>query len=274
MKKAGQYLLGIFAALLLCGVFSVNIVKAESQYVYDNASLFSDEEEQDLERSCTEFERNTKLHMVILTERSSGSEDCQAIADDFYDKKYPKEPNGVCFLIDMGQRQIVISTSGIMQYYMSDAEIDDILQAAQGYAKDGDYAGTFAKMITMTQECFDRGVSDADYLITEDGSIIHYRKINSTEALISVIAAAATGILVYFGIWKSYRRKKNRGAKSYADLKRVNIRDRRDALIDRHVSMHKIQKDDGNHGGGVSGGGSTVHTSSSGNSHGGGSIGF
>mgnify|MGYP000081469125 FL=1 len=45
----------------------------------------------------------------------------------------------------MGQRQIVISTSGIMQYYMSDAEIDDILQAAQGYAKDGDYAGTFAK---------------------------------------------------------------------------------------------------------------------------------
>ena len=68
------------------------------------------------------------------------------------------------------------------------------------------------------------------------------------------------------------------GAKSYADLKRVNIRDRRDALIDRHVSMHKIQKDDGNHGGGVSGGGggggSTVHTSSSGNSHGGGSIGF
>lgn len=256
----------------------MNIVKAESQYVYDNASLFSDEEEQDLERSCTEFERNTKLHMVILTERSSGSEDCQAIADDFYDKKYPKEPNGVCFLIDMGQRQIVISTSGIMQYYMSDAEIDDILQAAQGYAKDGDYAGTFAKMITMTQECFDRGVSDADYLITEDGSIIHYRKINSTEALISVIAAAATGILVYFGIWKSYRRKKNRGAKSYADLKRVNIRDRRDALIDRHVSMHKIQKDDGNHGGGVSGGGggggSTVHTSSSGNSHGGGSIGF
>ena len=138
------------------------------------------------------------IHMVILTERSSGSEDCQAIADDFYDKKYPKEPNGVCFLIDMGQRQIVISTSGIMQYYMSDAEIDDILQAAQGYAKDGDYAGTFAKMITMTQECFDRGVSDADYLITEDGSIIHYRKINSTEALISVIAAAATGILCLF----------------------------------------------------------------------------
>ena len=165
-----------------------------------------------------------------------------------------------------------------MQYYMSDTEIDDILQAAQGYAKDGDYAGTFAKMITMTQECFDRGVSDADYLITEDGSIIHYRKINSTEALIAVIAAAATGILVYFGIWKSYRRKKNRGAKSYADLKRVNIRDRRDALIDRHVSMHKIQKDDGNYGGGASGGGggggSTVHTSSSGNSHGGGSIGF
>ena len=262
------------------GFFSVNTVKADTQYVYDNASLLSDEEEQDLERSCAEFESNTDIHMVILTEYSSGSEDCQAIADDFYDKKYPKEPNGVCFLIDMGQRQIVISTSGIMQYYMSDAEIDDILQAAQSYAKEGDYAGTFAKMITITQECFDRGVSEADYLITEDGSIIHYRKINSTEAMIAVLLAALTGFCVYFGIWKSYRRKKNRGAKGYADLKRVKIRDRRDALIDRHVSMHKIPRDDGNHGGGGSGGGggggggSHVHTSASGNSHGGGSIGF
>lgn len=93
MKKARQYLLGIFAALLLCGIFSVNTVKADTQYVYDNASLLSDEEEQDLERSCAEFESNTDIHMVILTEYSSGSEDCQAIADDFYDKKYPKEPN-------------------------------------------------------------------------------------------------------------------------------------------------------------------------------------
>ena len=48
MKKAGQYLLGIFAALLLCGIFSVNTVKAESQHIYDNASLLSDAEEQDL----------------------------------------------------------------------------------------------------------------------------------------------------------------------------------------------------------------------------------
>lgn len=80
MKKARQYLLGIFAALLLCGIFSVNTVKADTQYVYDNASLLSDEEEQDLERSCAEFESNTDIHMVILTEYSSGSEDCQAIA--------------------------------------------------------------------------------------------------------------------------------------------------------------------------------------------------
>ena len=61
MKKAGQYLLGIFAALLLCGIFSVNTVKAESQHIYDNASLLSDAEEQDLERSCAEFENNTEI---------------------------------------------------------------------------------------------------------------------------------------------------------------------------------------------------------------------
>ena len=160
MKKARQYLLGIFAALLLCGIFSVNTVKADTQYVYDNASLLSDEEEQDLERSCAEFESNTDIHMVILTEYSSGSEDCQAIADDFYDKKYPKEPNGVCFLIDMGQRQIVISTSGIMQYYMSDAEIDDILQAAQSYAKEGVCKNDYDNAGVLRPRCFRGGLPD------------------------------------------------------------------------------------------------------------------
>ena len=39
MKKARQYLLGIFAALLLCGIFSVNTVKADTQYVYDMPAL-------------------------------------------------------------------------------------------------------------------------------------------------------------------------------------------------------------------------------------------
>lgn len=283
MRRDGRvrrYLLGILLALLVGGYFGFvpEQIKAESQYVYDNASLLSDEEEQDLERSCMEYEKNTETHMVILTEKSSGSEDCQAIADDFYDKKYPKEINGVCFLIDMGQRQIVISTSGIMRYYMSDSEIDDILQAAQGYAKEGDYAGALAKMITMTQECFDRGVSEGDYLINEDGSITHYRTINRMEAAIACAAALLTGILVFLCIQKSYRRKKNRGAKNYADLKQVQIDNRRDLLIDRRVITRRIPKDDGNHGGGSrgsgGGGGSHVHTSSSGNSHGGGSIGF
>ena len=69
MKKARQYLLGIFAALLLCGIFSVNTVKADTQYVYDNASLLSDEEEQDLERSCAEFESNTRMISMIKSIR-------------------------------------------------------------------------------------------------------------------------------------------------------------------------------------------------------------
>lgn len=126
----------------------------------------------------------------------------------------------------------------------------------------------------------DRGVSEADYLITEDGSIIHYRKINSTEAMIAVLLAAVTGFCVYFGIWEELQTKEKPRCKGLCGSETAKIRDRRDALIDRHVSMHKIPRDDGNHGGGGSGGGggggggSHVHTSASGNSHGGGSIGF
>ena len=122
----------------------------------------------------------------------------------------------------------------------------------QSYAKEGDYAGTFAKMITITQECFDRGVSE-DYLDTEDGSLIHYRKINSTEAMIVVLLAAVTGFCVYFGIWKSYRRE-NCVQYGYADLKRVN-RDRRDVPIRPPCVDAQDPEGRRNHGGGGSGGG-------------------
>lgn len=81
MKKAGQYLLGIFAALLLCGIFSVNTVKAESQHIYDNASLLSDAEEQDLEkilRGVREQYGNSYGHPDRAQQRFRGlSGDCR-----------------------------------------------------------------------------------------------------------------------------------------------------------------------------------------------------
>ena len=80
MKKAGQYLLGIFAALLLCGIFSVNTVKAESQHIYDNASLLSDAEEQCrmLKAAASEYCEDTLRRME------------EAVADAYDDVKHSR----------------------------------------------------------------------------------------------------------------------------------------------------------------------------------------
>ncbi|MCI5649013.1 MAG: TPM domain-containing protein [Fusicatenibacter sp.] len=262
----------------LCVFSGASAVRADDQYVYDNARILDESESAKLEDGCRSFEEKTKSHMVILTEYSSGTKESQEIADDFFDKKYPneKDENGICLLIDMGQRQIVISTSGIMRYYLSDREIDDILDSASEYAADGDYAKAFETMISMSLESYDRGVSEGDYLVDENGKIIHYRTLSVWEFLFSAICGVIAALAVYSGIRSSYRKKKNTGARNYARLGDVKIREQRDALIDRHIITRKIPKNPppGNDGGHSGGGGSSVHTASSGRSHGGGSRGF
>ncbi|MDY2937062.1 MAG: TPM domain-containing protein [Fusicatenibacter sp.] len=273
-REKGRNALFVLLLFGLCMFFGVSDVRADDQYVYDNARILGENEAAKLESSCRDFEEKTKSHMVILTENSSGTKESQEIADDFYDKKYPneKDENGICLLIDMGQRQIVISTSGIMRYYLSDREIDDILDCASGYAGDGDYAQAFETMISMSLESYDRGVSEGDYLVDETGKIIHYRTLSVWEMMFAVICGVITALLVYFGICGSYRKKKNQGARNYARLGEVKIRDSKDVLIDRHIMTRKIPKNPPpGHGGGGRSGGSSVHTASSGRSHGGGS---
>ena len=106
---------------------------------------FSDEEEQDLGKAFLCGVREQYGHSYgDLAKYSSGSEKgLSGGADDFYDKKYPKEPNGVCFLIDMGQRQIV--WCNVRHYAVLCRTRKSTEHPAGSAGWRGDYTGTFAK---------------------------------------------------------------------------------------------------------------------------------
>ena len=105
----------------------------------------------------------------------------------------------------------------------------------------------------------------------ENGKIQKIRRITLLEGLIAAAAGAVVFCLVYFGVRCSYKKKGDSGTLAYARTRDLKLEQRRDFLVDRHVSVRRLPKDPPP---GEGSGRSTVHTSSSGRSHGGGGRSF
>ena len=136
-----------------------------------------------LEEICLEVETRQEIHILMVTTEDTGGKTQQDYADDFYDSVYPEESekNGVLVLIDIGERELWISTAGIMRYYLSDREIDDLLDHMYEEASAEDYAGAFERAAEDIRLSIERGISTGDYLIDENGNVTQYRSITPVE---------------------------------------------------------------------------------------------
>lgn len=276
-KRKG-YAAVIWLILLAFFVFCPSRVSASETlgvHIYDGAGLLTDEESASLEQRCREIETRESIHVLMVTTEDTQGKSQQAYADDFYDEVYPKDSdeNGVLVLIDMSERQLYVSTAGIMQYYLSDREIDTLLDHMYEEAAAADYAGAFQRSADDIELAIQRGISSADYLIDENGRIIRYRRITPFELAFAAASGVLVFCLVFFSVRHSYKKKVKTDARGYGRVSDVTLRKDRDMLVSRHVTSRKIPQGPPPGSGGP-GGGSSVHTSSSGRSHGGGGRGF
>lgn len=275
LRKMTKKLLIVISLLLVFSMLTAFTSSPDMTHVFDRAELLSEEQIENLEEMCFQFEQNTKMHALILTGATS-SGDVQAVADDFYDEIFPSsgEIHGICIYLDMGQRQMVISTSGNMQYYLSDDEINWILDNATPYAAEGAYSTFFESALNDTKWCVDQGISAKDYIVDENGNITRYRSITPIEAVIAAICGLLSGSGSFYGIKKGYQKKKAKDHIQYNALQHFTLQNKQDILINRTVTTRKIEKLNVSGGGSGTGHGSTVHHSSSGRTHGGGHKGF
>lgn len=243
-------------------------------HVYDQAGLLDGEEAESLEQRCQEVETEDQIHILLVTVSDTRGKTSEEYADDFYDSVYPeeKDENGMAVLINMEDREMWISTAGIMRYYLSDREIDQMLDRMYSRITEQDYAGALESAVDSAVEAIERGVSSRDYLIDENGKVIRYRRVTPFEAALAAAVGIGCFCLVYFGVRYSYQKKIKSDARGYARANVVKHREEKDLLIDRHVTVRKIPRNPPPGQGG--GGGSSVHTSSSGRSHGGGGRSF
>lgn len=266
----------VLAAVLSCGAESR--ADGPQRRVYDQAGLFTDVEADMLQKKAEELTGQCGMEVVLVTTDYAEGKSSESYADDFFDKLYGKDKDGVCFLIDMSSRNMWISTSGDMIYYLTDDRRESMLDNAEGYAGSGNYSSVFESFLKDTYAWYHQGVPKELYIYdSETGSYRRNRSITLTEAIIAVIAALAAGAAGVAAVFGKYRMKWGHYKYPYREKSRMNLTKQEDRFLYKHVTQRVIPKND-NNGGGGSGGGhssvSTTHTSSSGGTHGGSGRGF
>ena len=223
--------------------------------VVDNADLLTDDEESKLTSKLETITEEYKSEVAILTVTDLEGKSAQAYADDFFDYNgygYGEEKDGVLVLFKPGaegDRKLHITTHGTAIEAFSDSTINDILNAMKDYLIAEDYYTAFDLYADKCEEALQP----------------------PSVPLIWIPICLAIGFVLSLIISKivasSLRPvRKQQNASNYVRKGSMVVTNGQDVFMYRNVSKTEISRNDDND--------SSTHTSSSGETHGGGGISF
>lgn len=247
---------------------------AESRQVYDNASIFSEEEIMLLTDAVDELEDLTDWDAMVITVDDPAVFSAQNYAEEKFNELTSKD-DGIVYLLDMNGRELYIATAGEAFLYMVDVRLNEALDDAFPYAKEGDYAQAMNAMIKATESFYEEGIVDGLTVYNEDdGTYAYYTEkpehfISFGEIIMAVIAGVAACVIFSLVIMGKYRLKFGRYRYNVRENAIVDLTKKEDHLVNQFVTRRKIPRDPppSSKGGG---GTSTIHTGAGGRSFGGG----
>lgn len=268
------YLVFLLAwVIALFGVQSFRAEQTNAVLVDDMAGLLSEDEEASLLTAASSLSDLAQLDVMMVTTDDANGYSSEKYGDQYY-LDHDTSDDGVLYLIDMDNREIHISTSGVMIYYLTDQRIDRCLDDGYEQMSNGKYAACFHAMIRDTISYVKSG-KGADYYTDRDTGEVTYKrepekkKITSLEALLAAAAGLLAGGGTMLGVFGKYRMKFGGYSYDYHQNHTLKLYRSTDHFRTRTVTRRHIPRDNGGgHSGG--GGGSTTH-SSGGHSFGGGS---
>ncbi|MDD2956261.1 MAG: TPM domain-containing protein [Oscillospiraceae bacterium] len=231
----------------------------------DEADLLSDEEEASLLATLDEISERQQCDVVVATLSSLNGKSSTACADDFYDHNgfgFGSGRDGILLLICPQERDWAISTTGACIHMFTDAGQEYMVDQFKPYLSDEDYGEAF---LTFAVLC-DRFITQA-----KNGEAYDSDNMPKTppsfgwlgiSLLLGVVAAVITTAIMRSQL-SSVRPQP--AADDYIRAGSMNVTERADTFLYRHVSKRERPKESSSSGGG----GSSVHVGSSGSSHGG-----
>ena len=270
MKK--RIALLVCLLLLIPCSFAYALSQTE-QRVFDQAHLMGQSEIDKLESRIASMRSKYSMDFVVLTADDVKPGGSQAYADDFYDQNAfgtGSDAAGLLFLIDMANREIHVSTTGLMIRYMTDARINTLLDAVAPYATNGEYSEAADMALSQAEVFLKNGIPQGQYNQDEEGNVDPYRPpkaVTLGEAAIALLAGLAGALILFFTVRGKYAMKGSAYSYNLQKNAAVNITGATDVYLRTQVT--RVPRASSNSGGGM-GGRSSTHRSSSGRSHGGG----
>ncbi|MFY9175681.1 MAG: TPM domain-containing protein [Peptococcia bacterium] len=261
----------ILLLFIFCGG---QIALAEKPLVIDQAELYSDSEESQLSQRAQGIGTAYQMDIVIVTTANAEGKTARDYADDFFDYNgygVGDDRDGILFLIDMDNREVYISTSGMSIRYLTDLRIERILDKVfAGGLTDGlMYEATMA-FLEATEYYLQAGIPADQYTVYETEVLA--KGLTPVEILIGAGIAVIVGAGFYFLTQNRYKGKPKPVAYRYRDKNELDFRIDTEKLINSSVTYRIIEDTTSrsSSSSGSSSGRSTVHRSSSGRTHGGG----
>ncbi len=246
----------IFSALLSVVVcvtlLSVNSFAANNDKVVDAADLLSDNEEQQLEERLVKIVSEYGYDIAVVTVNSTDGKTMMAYADDYYDYNGYGE-DGLMLLVDMGRREWWITTDGKGISAFTDAGIQSIGgRVAENLSAEWYYDAfcEFADLSEMYIKAYE-----------ETGKPYGEQKNYVVIAIISLVIGAIIAAIVCLVLKAQLKTAvMQTNAKAYVRNGTPDVDFARDIFLYSELDRRKIETDSG----------SSTHTSSSGDTHGGG----
>lgn len=226
------------------------------RYVTDDADIFTDEQERNLQKLCEKSSKACKTDIAIIT-MSTGMDGTvlDNYVRDIIEKSYgynpeSTEPDAIVYVIDMVSRADRIITSGNARHdNISQSQLDGIREAAEEKLADGKYYTGCRKFVSGVRRYMDNSIG---YKLT----------LYLPQKLIISLIVAVVAVLV---MMHNAKAKITVDSRTYTKNHNFDVRRREDHFINTTVVQRKIES---NHSsGGSSGGGGGGGNSGSSGGH-------
>lgn len=234
----------ILLCLLLMGS-SISVSAATENYQLDDqAGLLTQSETEDIEEMLENLADKTGWETIAVTTYDAEGMSATNYAESWLNQ-HMSGNDGIVYLIDMDNREIVVSGTGDAIKCLTDTHKEKILDDGYDKVSQEEYGECFQAMIKKTSK-------------------YAYRQVTIMEALLALAAALVAGGITVGGIIGSYRLKF--GGYKYPIEKNgsVNLRRKDDTFVNQFVTHRHIPKSNGSGGGS---GRTTTHTGAGGRTY-------
>ncbi|MDO4961343.1 MAG: YARHG domain-containing protein [Eubacteriales bacterium] len=127
--------------------------------LFDTGSLFTAPQKDEIERTLDDVADKTKLDAVIVTTNGFSGKTAQAYADDIYDNANFRA-DGVLLVLNMSDRELYISTSGLAIRYITDNKLNVLQDNIIAEIQNGNNAGAASAFAEGILNAYAEGIPD------------------------------------------------------------------------------------------------------------------